>query len=136
MILIGIDTGVSTGVAVWDTATRQLLQVKCLMIHQAIELVEGFNARAKIKVYFEDARLRKWYGKNSNAKLQGAGSVKRDAKIWEDFLNDKGIESVAVAPAKGMTKMKAPAFKMLTKWDEQTNEHSRDAALLVYGRTN
>ena len=37
----------------------------------------------EIKLRIEDARLRKWYGNAGREELQGAGSVNRDASIWE-----------------------------------------------------
>ena len=85
-------------------------------------------------VIFEDARLRKWYGSKSDAKLQGAGSVKRDSSIWEDFLKDKGIPFQGIHPLQGLTKLTSVYFKRITKWDGKTSEHSRDAAMLVIGK--
>lgn len=36
---IGIDTGVDTGIAVWDRKTRKLTSVKTTSIHRAMETV-------------------------------------------------------------------------------------------------
>lgn len=143
MICVGIDTGVNTGFAVWSTESRQLTIVTTLPIHQALIWVKGFAERCakeheEIKVYFEDARLRKWYGthtaKQDRDKLQGAGSVKRDSKIWEDALTEWGIPFETIAPKNNWTKMTANMFAALTGWKGRTNEHSRDAAMLVFGR--
>ena len=41
MIYIGIDTGVNTGVAVWDNRQRTFLQIETMMIHRAMEIVRG-----------------------------------------------------------------------------------------------
>ena len=85
---------------------------------------------------FEDARHRTWFGKDKNisAKLQGAGSIKRDCSIWEDFLQDYEIPFRAVPPQKGCTKWTEEYFKMVTGWKGKTSSHSRDAAVLVFGR--
>ena len=97
MICIGIDPGTHTGVAVWDTGEGKFLSLVTLPIHRAMEsvLVWASLVHDKTKdmqVVFEDARQRTWYGKgDTNAKLQGAGSVKRDCSIWEDFCKDYGI---------------------------------------------
>ena len=64
--------------------------------------------------------------------MQGAGSIKRDAKIWEDFLMDIGVNHEMISPAKNRTKLKADTFKTYTGWENPTNEHSRDAAMLVF----
>ena len=41
MIYVGIDTGVNTGFAVWDSKQRSLLQVCSLPIHKAMERVRS-----------------------------------------------------------------------------------------------
>lgn len=130
--IIGIDTGVNTGFAVWDRQEKKLLEVCCIEIHRAM-LSVNYRREDGILVRVEDARQRTWFGKNSNEKLQGAGSVKRDCKIWEDFLNDLGVDFEMVAPKNNKTKLDAKKFKMITGWKETTNEHSRDAAMLVFG---
>ena len=143
MICVGIDTGVHTGFAVWSTESRQLTIVTTITIHQALIWVKGFAERCKaeneeMKVYFEDARKRTWYAtstaKQDRDKLQGAGSIKRDCKIWEDALTEWGIPFEAVAPKHNATKMSAEFFRAVTGWKGKTNEHSRDAAMLVFGR--
>lgn len=136
MIYIGIDVGTHTGVAIWDSGTRLFLDITTMKIHQAMEEVQAwyYKCDGDIKVIFEDARQRKWYGDNSNAKQQGAGAVKRESSIWEDFLRDKKIPYEAVHPMKGLTKITVPYFRRVTCWEGRTSEHSRDAAMLVVGR--
>lgn len=135
--IIGIDTGKHTGVAIWDTDKRSFDLIETMPIHEALLNVWCFRGRG-VEVYFEDARQRKWYGtrtaKEDRNKLQGAGSVKRDSTIWEDALNDWGIPFHAVAPKHNTTKMTAEFFRALTGWKGRTSEHSRDAAMLVFGR--
>lgn len=138
MICIGIDPGTHTGVAVWDTNERRFLSLETLPIHQALIKVMMWRDRVghDLQVVFEDARQRTWFGKdkNTNAKLQGAGSIKRDCSIWEDFLTDYEIPFRAVPPQKGFTKWTEEYFKMVTGWKGKTSNHSRDAAVLVFGR--
>lgn len=138
MICIGIDPGTHTGVAVWDTKERRFLSLETLPIHQALIKVMMWRDRVghDLQVVFEDARQRTWFGKdkNTNAKLQGAGSIKRDCSIWEDFLTDYEIPFRAVPPQKGCTKWTEEYFKMVTGWKGKTSNHSRDAAVLVFGR--
>lgn len=138
-ILIGIDTGTHTGVAVWDSRARKFLKLLTVPIHKAWAFVIDQHARYgdRLFVIFEDARQRSWYGSDSGrvaAKLQGAGSVKRDAAIWEDFLTDYGIAFRAVPPVRGATKLDGDYFARLTGWTEKTSNHARDAAMLVFGR--
>lgn len=142
MIYIGIDTGVHTGYAVYDSNEKELLAVGCDMVHRAMQIVNGLSMKAhreggKIRVRVEDARKRTWYGfhtaQEDRARLQGAGSVKRDAQIWEDFLTDLGVDFEMVAPKNNATKLTAEQFRRITGYEGKTNEHGRDAAMLVYG---
>lgn len=137
---IGVDCGVNTGIAVWDRQRNKLTEVKSLTILEAIAFVSGFCEKDKQQVFVrvEDPRLRKWIPRQKNEKAErgrreGAGSVKRDAGIWQEFLESKGIAHELVAPKDNKTKMKAGYFKMITGWDQSTNEHARDAAALVFG---
>lgn len=145
MIYIGIDTGVNTGIAVWDNRKRSLLLVKTMKIHKAMDIVKSYAEQYKagcgerVIVRVEDPRQRKWFGtermsrEEERKRLQGVGSVKRDATIWEDYLTELGVEFEMVAPKRNITKMSQEYFKQLTGWKKQTNEHSRDAAMLVFG---
>lgn len=138
MIYIGIDTGVHTGYAVYDSNGKVLQSVGCYKIHKVMKIVLNLlNNGKNIKVRVEDARKRTWYGfhtaKQDRARLQGAGSVKRDAQIWEDFLTDLCVDFEMVAPKNNATKLTAESFRQLTGWAGKTNEHGRDAAMLVYG---
>lgn len=136
MICIGIDPGTHTGMAVWDTREKQFLSLETIPIHRAMAVVLDWHYRTgDVQVVFEDARQRRWFGKgDTNAKAQGAGSVKRDCSIWEDFCRDYEIPFVAKPPVKGATKLSADFFRMIYHYNGRTSEHSRDAAMLVIGR--
>lgn len=134
MICIGLDTGTHTGFAVWDSSTKKLLELSTMKIHQAMLRVKELSEKEDVCVFFEDARLRTWFGNSGREKLMGAGSVRRDCSIWEDFLADLGIEFHAIAPKDNTTKRDADFFKAVTGWQGRTSEHARDAAFLVIGR--
>ena len=137
-ILIGIDTGVKTGFAVaFDNGLGGELQQVCsLTITQAMDEVKAVIAQHQnnnVRLYIEDARLRTWFT-GGREKAQGVGSVKRDASIWETWCQENGVDCLMVHPKANATKLKADAFKRVTGWVGQTNEHGRDAAMLVYKR--
>lgn len=140
MICIGIDPGTHTGMAVWDTRQGRFLSLVTLPIHRAIMdvlqwQVACLQSHEQMEVVIEDARQRNWFGHGDvAAKAQGAGSVKRDCSIWEDFCKDHGIPFQAKPPVKGATKVTSVYFKMVSNWQGRTSEHSRDAAMLVIGR--
>ena len=132
---ISIDTGVNTGIAVWQDGKLQ--SVESMTITKAMRKILALYSHKYTKLYIEDAR--QWIGFNGKTKatqsrLQGAGSVKRDAKIWEDWCKEHDYEVVFVKPMGKGLKKSAEEFKRITKWEGRTNEHSRDAAMIVYQR--
>lgn len=144
MIYIGIDCGEHTGVGVWDATGRTLLDVRTMKLHQALEFVMGWHKDKAVPnggvcVIFEDARQRRYLPREKSVseyrgKLMGAGSVKRDATIWQEFLTDHKIPYVAQPPMRGCTKWSEDAFRGVTGWTGRTSNHARDAVMLVYGR--
>lgn len=130
--IIGIDPGVNTGFAVWNGT--EFVEITSTNIITATEKVKTLADNFNVMVYYEDARLRHWFGKSGREKLMGAGSVRRDSQIWETVCNLLNIPFVAVAPKDNMTKLNAKQFEMYTGWKGRTNEHGRDAAMLVFQR--
>jgi hypothetical protein len=134
-ILIGIDPGVSTGYSRYCPHAKKLLAVETKMIHEVLFELRELIKHLKIFVIVEDARLAV-HGRSgaiNQAKLQGAGSVKRDCSLIEDFLTDLKIPYRMTRPRKAITKMDSEAFKKLTGWQGRTSNHARDSALLIYG---
>lgn len=145
MYHIGIDTGTHTGIAVWDSRAKSFLSIDTVAIHKAMAIVAEYKEKAaqegeRLFVRVEDARQRTWFGTErmprdmERKRLQGVGSVKRDATIWRDYLADLGVVFEMVAPKDNTTKVTPDYFKKLTKWSKRTSEHGRDAAMLVFGR--
>ena len=141
MLWIGIDTGVHTGLAIWDGKGSRFLSIEELKIHRAMDVVEAL-AKAnpgEVRARVEAARQRKWIPnmgniRNEIGRAKGAGSVERDCSIWEDFLADINVPCEMVAPRYNVTKLRQEAFANLTGWAQRTNEHERDAAMLVFGK--
>lgn len=135
---IGIDPGTKTGIATWIPAQEKktgqgFIHVATTTITEAIELVDIYKKQygSKLYVVVEDARKRRFFrGENMVAKAQGAGSVKRDCTIWEEFLDRKGIDFTMKTPIN--TKIDSNWFKHQTGWKQRTSNHARDAAMLVY----
>lgn len=108
MIHIGIDTGTHTGFAVWDSEKRQLLEIATLTITQAMERVLIYRNIALETGHEIELTLRMPDCGNGTAirgreKLQGAGAVKRDAHIWEDWCWENEINYRMVAPKDNIT---------------------------------
>lgn len=136
-VYIGVDTGKKTGVAIWIPKDGTLT-LQTTFIHRAFDIIEASHFYGSVLVRIEDARLRSDSSTKSRAKAQGAGSVKRDATIWQDFLTDlrkthPNIEFELVAPQQNRTKVGEEQFKKLTGYIKRCSHHARDAAMLVYG---
>jgi hypothetical protein len=143
VIAVGIDPGVNTGVAIWSAKMFSLQSVETMTIIQAMERVLGAWRSAQTQsieliVIVEDARRRTRFDKadkeeegyREGSRREGVGSVKRDSKIWEEFLTHHGIPFEMRMP-RG-TKMEPDAFSRLTGWKERTSKHARDAAMVVF----
>lgn len=134
-LIVGIDPGVKTGYAVWDAAAQELTDLATLGIVDAMHRIRVLvNYGSLHSVRFEDARLRKWLGDKGLEALQGAGSIKRDCSIWQEFLSGlDGVPFLPVSPQSKGAKVDAERFKRLTGWQGRTSNHARDAAMLVFG---
>jgi hypothetical protein len=134
-VIVGIDPGVNTGIAIWDRLEKKLRVVTCVGFIEALDWIDSLTAstpRESIHVRYEDARLRKWFGSAGREQLQGAGSIKRDCQLWEEFLTREGLSFEKVPPKNNKTKTDGKYFKKITGWEGRTNSHSRDAAMLVF----
>ena len=132
--IIGIDPGVNTGFAVWGVHNQAFMEITTVQIHTAMQIILPYIAHKPALVRVEDARLRKWYGNDNGdrTKSQGAGSIKRDCSIWEDFLKDMGVYYEMVAPKDTMTKLTPETFRNMTGLNIRTSKHARDAAMLCW----
>ena len=135
MILIGIDPGVRTGFAIICYNQKK---ATTLSIHKALSEVKTLlKEYGEIHIRVEDARKRKWFGANSAVKKQGAGSIKRDCKIWDDYLTelskekDTNLTFEMIHPIKGGTKVDKTLFKKISGIKTITSEHARDAFMMI-----
>lgn len=138
MISIGIDPGVTTGLAVAYRGDITHVRSDIAVVAEVFVL-DLQSLSGPITVYIEDARKRQWFGNADSRQLrsgagirEGVGSVKRDCQRWQEFCEYHGIDYVLVAPQANRTKLTAEQFRKLTGWTGRTNEHSRDAAMLVW----
>ena len=143
LIRIGVDPGTHTGIAAWIPSKRILVMCESDGIIGAQQTILDFKAQknVEIEIWIEDARKAGRGGKyasakaqkNANSKAQGAGSVKRDSAIWEEFCKYHQIRYSKLAPNRRITKLNKDQFALRTRWQGRTNEHGRDAGMLVYG---
>lgn len=134
-IFIGIDPGVNTGFAIYNKSTKAL-QLYTLKLHKAFDMVRQLKSEIA-EVVIEDPNLWTHFkdSKQAKSKLQGAGSVKRDFKAWNDFLQDEDISFSRRRPDKYRNKLATDKdlFTRTTGYTKKCSEHSRVAAMLIFG---
>ena len=142
-IIVGIDPGQYTGVAVYDADDRRFLSLDTLTFWGAVALLEDLSERYMgLRVRLEDPNMiRAIYSRHDRTTGvkrdrvgQNVGMNKRDAQLWAEWLTDRGIAFDRVKPFPKSEKKNATTFKRTTGWQGRTNEHQRDAGMLVWGR--
>lgn len=141
-LLVGIDPGSSTGLAVFDTdagdGTGALTRCEALPFWEAAEAVTSISADVA-GVVLEDARRIGLYAKRGERGARrdriarSVGMIDRDVQLWLDLCGRLGLPVATVEPSR--KKWDAETFRRLTGWEGRTNEHARDAARLVFGRS-
>lgn len=132
IIVIGIDPGTNTGIAVKRRGILEFVETHTIWraLNIVKELAENYGSVENVFVRIEDARQRTWFGKTDRERLKGAGSVERDCNIWEEVLTELQITFELIHPKR--VKATTPEqFDKLTGWKERTSIHAREAAWLI-----
>ena len=131
--IIGIDPGAHTGVAVYINGTLDKLST--VEPWRIPEVIQAFGAD---RVIFEDSRLTSYMFttvKSRQAALKMArnvGEVDGWCKLIVAVCEQLKIPAHGISPKAKGAKLDADAFKLLTGWAGQTNEHTRDAAAVAW----
>lgn len=134
-IYIGIDPGIVSGFAIWQPKAKVLENVDSFKLHQLFSKLETLNAKFDMRVFVENPNT--WigfYGKSEPSRLQGAGAVKQTYKHIIEFLADNKIDYTPTKLQGNMKKVKSELFKQITGYQGTTNEHGRDAAMIVFDK--
>lgn len=155
-VLVGIDPGAETGVAVWSPRRGALLRVASGSFWSVVDLlwqdtlpVGGVNSvkthlfgqpRWHVAgVVVEDPRGLPIYARNrgfgrgaADRIARSVGRIDRDVELWATWLRAQGY-AVRLSEPQKRTKWDAADLARYTGWTASTNEHGRDAARLVVG---
>jgi hypothetical protein len=130
-IYIGIDPGVITGVAIIINGKYSI--IKQMNIIKAMDLISSYIVDYDICLHVENPTFRKYFGNTGREKLQGAGSIKRDYKIWTEYAEHHKIRLFPIAPAAiGSDFDNENIFHATTGWTSKCGKHARDAAKIVF----
>ena len=138
MKYIGIDPGVNTGFAVWDSEEKQFVEISTLDFWRAIDRVNDFWYEEDLTIVIEDpGQHRTTYArhrtqKGQNRINQNVGAANREATLLIERFRQLGYTVIPVKPVR--RKLTAGDFKQVTGYTGRTSEHGRDAGMLVFGR--
>jgi len=144
MIYIGLDPGVNTGMAIWDPHKKIITYAKTLSFWDVIQkLMILKDEEPELHVVIENPAgnkpvfRTKFAGQTGNDRVmdkitQNIGSNKRDGQLLAEFCANANIPLTLVTPSK--KKYTKETFEKLTRYTTLTSQHSRDAAMLVWGK--
>ena len=134
MRILGIDPGAHTGLAFFDGG--QLTDLATIEPHKLERSLAEWHPAA---VIFEDSRL------SSHAWTTAAGAkavaIKMARNIGEIdaycriivlLCGELGIAALGISPKDKGAKLNAASFAAISKWDRQSNQHERDAAMVAW----
>lgn len=136
-LVIAIDPGVKTGLAVYDLHENKLSMLETTDFWGAYDwVVENTSPHQVSKVIIERPNSKTvWHKK---AMTRGAiertsvnvGAVIREADLMIVRMKSLGYKVVRVHPS---GKIDADQFAKITGWTGRTNEHMRDAGMMAWG---
>ncbi|HOJ04135.1 MAG TPA: hypothetical protein PK916_09030 [Bacteroidota bacterium] len=139
---IGIDPGATTGFALW-LPNEKLLKLHSLDFWDTVyELNNHFTLyEQRLLVVIEAAwKINKSYqrhegesGYRGMLKInRNAGAANREGELLSLYVKRNEMRVLEIIP--NARKMGAGQFRQLTGYTKRTNQHERDAAMLVWGR--
>lgn len=132
-IVIGIDPGINTGIAIFIDGRLTKLET----IHPA-EVAAYIQAAHPARVVFEDSRLQSHVWTNSHSRAAAAkmsrnvGEVDAWCRLIAHACGKLGIPAHGISPKGKGQKMDADSFRELTGWSGRTNTHERDACMVAW----
>ena len=158
---IGLDPGSTTGLALYDADRRFLMRCLSGSFWEISQLIEeqtfpegnsmqeafvsvlGDDAVPVALVVIEDSRRLPLFARNRSRQMtreardklcRNVGRIDRDIGLWDEWLKARGYQVLMVQPSRE-PKWSAEKLERITGWSLRTNEHGRDAARLVWGRS-
>ena len=134
---VGIDTGKNTGLAVWDSEKKRFDLIKPCDFHDCIYAIVGNYPPRYTVIRVELSQTKAvWHkGKRTDMKKNNTiavnvGMVRRESELMLEMLTMAGYKVIPVKPS---GKIDANVFEKITGYKGRTNQHTRDAAMMVYG---
>ena len=133
MVVLGIDPGARTGVAIYRAG--QLDELRTIGPHEIDELLTELRPG---RVIFEDSRLQShtWSAAPSRAAAakmaRNVGEIDAWCRLITAVCARLEIDAHGISPLAKGAKVKTEAFARITGWTGSSNEHNRDAAMVAW----
>lgn len=133
MLILGIDPGSNTGLATYIFG--KLVHLDTIA---PVEIAARIELARPARVVFEDSRLLSYTWttiKSRPAALKMArnvGEVDAWCKLIVAVCEQFAIPAHGISPKGKGAKVGAEQFTRITGWDERSNEHERDAAMVAW----
>ena len=124
---IGIDPGKDTGLAVWNGNLGQFVELIATDFVGAIDMCLEYKNNVE-KVFVEVPPTK--FNWHDPAAAHNVGRVCREAELMVEMLKYYEFQVISVPP---QGKIDDDQFRKLTEYPHKTNQHKRDAAMLVWG---
>lgn len=145
----GIDPGATTGLALYDRHTGTIESVRTLDFWSCVDKFREWD-NCRIEVIIEAPVKTAMYGRQEknvknagygNRMMANAASNAREAELLADGLEKLGYKVTRVRPRRKKkgeitTKKTAEEVRAITGYEGSTNQHVRDAMMLVWEAEN
>lgn len=141
-LYIGIDPGVHTGFAVWQSNIKMYRYLETLNFWSTIDFLQTFireGLKQVTLVVIEDPNMNKPIFKQAGLsnmdyqrKAQNVGMNKKEASLIIDYCKREKLDFEIVRPS--TAKWNHDFFKAATGIKKRCSQHVRDAVKLVHGR--
>ena len=132
-IIIGIDPGAATGVAIFERG--KLVGLRTIEPHKIAETIACLKPA---RVVFEDSRLQShvWTSaKTAAAKTKMArnvGEIDAWCRLITAVCGELKIAAHGISPERKGAKLNSMQFRQQTGWEGKSNQHERDAAMVAW----
>ena len=136
-IVLGIDPGMNTGFAIYRDG--KLIDIHTGSPWDMAAAVKNFRPDL---VVFEDSRLQSntWSATGSRAAAMKIARNVGQVDAWCTYLvsicDMHGVPCLGISPKGKGGKLSAEEFSSITGWEGQSNEHTRDAAMVAWPKRN
>lgn len=133
MLILGIDPGIQTGVAIFrEGELHALLTIEPHMIGTLI----GMHKPGR--VVFEDSRLTSVVFSAAGTRAaalkiaRNVGEIDAWCRLITLVCGELRIQAHGISPTRKGTKLDAERFRAVTGWELKSNQHERDAAMVAW----